>query len=126
MNETGIAAIIGATGGFVISFLVNFLVQRRRDRKQSDISMKDNYQTLYLEMRREITRIQTEQSEERRQWAEERKALYKKIDDQTVLIHSKDIETVELKGKVAVLEEQIKNYETRNLVTPTKQVTIKT
>lgn len=125
MDGHGIALVIGAVGGSSGAFLVSWLTQRRKGKRLDSDLMQDNFQTLYVELRQEISRIRQEQSEERMQWADERKELYKKLDSQTALMHTKDIEIIELKAKVSVMEVQLKSYEDRNN-TPTKQVTIKT
>lgn len=125
MDSQGIALVIGAIGGSVSSLIVNWLVQRRKGKRLDSNLMQDNYQTLYLEMRKEISRIQSEQAEERKQWAEERKELYKRLDDQTTLIHAKDIEIVELKAKVSIMEVQLRSYED-NINNTASQATIKT
>ena len=127
----GIAAIIGAAGGAVVTFIGAWFRQRRLSARSKNISMVDNYQTLYVELRKEIGRIREEQIEERKQWSNERQSFNEKIDKLQEIIrtqdkasHAKDIEVTELRGKVELLTTQLEIYKDAHIAA--KNVTIKT
>ena len=114
MDGQGVSLIIGALGGGLVSFVGTWFTQRRHQQKLNSNLIQDNYQTLYLELRKEISRLQESHDLERKQWSEKIEVLSEKIDSQTTLIHSKDIEIIELKAKVSVMEAQLKSYEYRS------------
>lgn len=126
MDGNSVSAIIGALGGFLVTVVGAFFVQRRLNKKQAT----DNFQILFDEIRKDIGRVRDEQTQERKQWAEERKSFNDKIDKlqelirtQDRTIHSKEIEVTELRGKVELLQSQLDTYRDAHAA---KNVTVNT
>lgn len=129
MSGEEIAILIGSVlgGGGLGAFITKIWSQKRLDKKQ-DVN---NFQILFNEISKDVGRIRDEQREERKQWAEERKAFNTKIDKLQELIrtqdkqlHAKEIEVTQLTGKVDLLKSQLDTY--RDNHPATKNVTIKT
>lgn len=127
MDGQGIAAVIGAVSGGLVTMIGAFFVQKRRNKSQ-DVS---NFQVLFDEVRKDINRLRDEQADERKQWADERKAFNSKIDklnelirNQDKALHAKEIEVTQLTGKVDLLQSQLDTY--REFHPSAKNVTIKT
>ncbi len=129
MNGQEVAVIIGSVlgGGGLGAFITKIWNQKRLDSKQN----VNNFQTLFNEISKDVGRVRDEQAEERKQWAEERKAFNLKIDklnelirNQDKALHAKEVEVTELRGQVNLLQSQLDTY--REVHTSAKNVTIKT
>lgn len=130
MNWQLVPPIISAVGTALVALIGAWFYQRRQNKKQSNNSMVDNYQTLYIELRHDIGRLREEQAEERKQWAEERKQfndqikkMQEEIRSQDKVIHNKQVEVVELRGEVKALTAQLEVYKEAHT---TKNVTVTT
>lgn len=129
MNGQEVAVMIGSVlgGGGLGAFITKIWNQKRLDGKQN----VNNFQTLFNEISKDVGRVRDEQAEERKQWAEERKAFNLKIDklnelirNQDKALHAKEVEVTELRGQVNLLQSQLDTY--REVHTSAKNVTIKT
>lgn len=129
MNGQEVAVIIGSVlgGGGLGAFITKIWNQKRLDSKQN----VNNFQTLFNEISKDVGRVRDEQAEERKQWAEERKAFNLKIDklnelirNQDKALHAKEVEVTELRGQVNLLQSQLDTY--REVQASAKNVTIKT
>lgn len=129
MSGQEVAVIIGSVlgGGGLGAFITKIWNQKRLDSKQN----VNNFQTLFNEISKDVGRVRDEQAEERKQWAEERKAFNLKIDklnelirNQDKALHAKEVEVTELRGQVNLLQSQLDTY--REVHTSAKNVTIKT
>lgn len=129
MNGQEVAVIIGSVlgGGGLGALITKIWNQKRLDSKQN----VNNFQTLFNEISKDVGRVRDEQAQERKQWAEERKAFNLKIDklnelirNQDKALHAKEVEVTELRGQVNLLQSQLDTY--REVHTSAKNVTIKT
>lgn len=129
MNGQEVAVIIGSVlgGGGLGALITKIWNQKRLDSKQN----VNNFQTLFNEISKDVGRVRDEQAQERKQWAEERKAFNLKIDklnelirNQDKALHAKEVEVTELRGQVNLLQSQLDTY--REVHTSSKNVTIKT
>lgn len=127
------AGLISALSGAVIAIATMFFVQRRTNKKNNSDIISTNYQTLLDEVRADISRLRTEQADERRQWAEERKMLNAKIDklqdlirSQDKALHAKEVEVAELRGQVNLLQAQLNQYTEAHTAKNNKTVTVNT
>jgi septal ring factor EnvC (AmiA/AmiB activator) len=137
MSSEVTVAIISSGTTLLGSIAAGVFAYRKFTKKFNNTSMVNNYQTLYMEMRKDIGRIRDEQREERKQWAEERKRLNSEIADMRKLLreqdgqmHEKDIKVTELTGKIETLTVKLQMYEDSSTVvktpTTTKTVTVTT
>lgn len=117
-----LAPLITALGTALGGGVVGVLLQRRLARKDlaaaADAHLKTFYDTLNAQMKAQeerhtgaIKQLQDEQREERKQWADERRAFNLKIDHLSSALQSKEIEVVELKGQVNLLTDRLGRYE---------------
>lgn len=129
MNGQEVAVIVGSIlgGGGLGAFITKIWNQKRLDGKQN----VSNFQTLFNEISKDVGRVRDEQAEERKQWAEERKAFNLKIDklnelirNQDKALHAKEVEVTELRGQVNLLQSQLDTY--REVHAASKNVTIRT
>ena len=129
MSGQEIAVIVGSVlgGGGLGALITKIWNQKRLDSKQN----VNNFQTLFNEISKDVGRVRDEQAEERKQWAEERKAFNLKIDklnelirNQNKALHAKEVEVTELRGQVNLLQSQLDTY--REVHNSAKNVTIKT
>ncbi|MEW1950666.1 hypothetical protein AB0280_15555 [Pseudarthrobacter sp902506025] len=126
MNFEYLPATISAAGGALIGILGAVLINNRKNRKSAaslaDAHLKTFYETMNSALTDQekrhsdsIAQLRAEQREERKQWADERKAFNERIDklqDQARLdgrqLHAKELEVANLTGKVNVLEERLR------------------
>lgn len=129
MSGQEIAVVAGSIigGGGIGAMITRVMSARRLDKKQ-EVS---NFQVIFNEISKDVGRVRDEQREERKQWAEERKAFNNEIAKLRDLIrtqdkqlHAKEIEVTQLTGKVDLLQSQLETY--REIHAPSKNVTIKT
>ncbi|MBJ8343929.1 hypothetical protein [Antrihabitans sp. YC2-6] len=117
-----VVPIVSAVSGLLAGVIPTILVQRRLFRKDvsnaADAHLKTFYNTVNDQIKtlderytQEIQGLKTEQRDERKQWAEERKHLNAKIDTLSTALHSKELEGAELKGQVLVLTERLSHYQ---------------
>lgn len=110
MQLEGVSAVIGASTTLLISVVGGVLFHKRQMKKQSNQSMVGNFQALFNEVRTDVSNLREEQREERKQWANERLALYKTVDELREQNHTKEIEVVRLRGEVRLLTTQLDAY----------------
>lgn len=129
MSGQEIAIILGSIlgGGGIGALVTKIWNQKRLDNKQ-DVN---NFQTLFNEISKDVGRVRDEQAQERKQWAEERKAFNVKIDklndlirNQDKALHAKEIEVSELRGQVNLLQSQLDTYRETHSGNAAKNVTI--
>lgn len=123
-------AVLTALG----AWLATFLTYRHRIRKQRDASQDTHLETFYQTMNsalreqesrhsKAIDELRLEQREERSQWASERRELQDKVDNYLNALHKKELEVVELRAEVRVLNQRLDQVTTKKRTV--KEVTVK-
>lgn len=113
-----VAPILVGLGGLASAFFSSYKslqAEKSSSRARADAKMVENFQDLYdeqqkkiAELNEEMKRIKLDQSEERRQWAEERIHFQARIDSLVEQNTMKDTKIAELSGMIKILQQKSK------------------